>query len=45
MDKDGLFGSFVAAGFTQGAVDIPERIAHRQQSAQTICANRNDKGF
>jgi hypothetical protein len=41
MDKDGLFGSVVEAGFTQGAVDIPEPIAHRQQPALAIDTREN----
>jgi hypothetical protein len=45
MDKEGLLKAIVEAGFTRGAVDIPERIAHRQQPAPVVAASEDDKGF
>jgi hypothetical protein len=45
MDKDGLLEAIVEAGFTRGAVDIPERIAHRQQPAPVIGTSEDNKGF
>jgi hypothetical protein len=40
MDKGGLLEAIVEAGFTHGPVDIPERIAHRQQPAPVVATKR-----